>query len=78
VRNYMNSVHVAREEKRWQQYKKIWGSGSGRQRKRKAALWEFLPQLREDFLQTIGREIGGDRRDSIAADQCRIKSPFRQ
>ncbi len=22
VRNYMNSVHVAREEKRWQQHKK--------------------------------------------------------
>ena len=36
MRNYMNSVHVAREEKRWQQYKKIWGSGSGRQRKRKS------------------------------------------
>ena len=68
MRNYMNSIHVAREEKRWQQYKKIWGSGSGRQRKRKAALREFQPQLREDFLQTIGQEIGGDRRDSIAAD----------
>jgi hypothetical protein len=30
----MNSVHVAREEKRWQQHKKFWGSG--RQRKRKS------------------------------------------
>ena len=58
MRNFMNSLRDEREEKRGQGHKN-----------RESALREFQPQLRKDFIQATGREIGRDLRDPIGGDK---------